>query len=195
MRKLLLVALAAVAALALVPVTAGGKSSSSSKATKVKDGVTTLKLDQGAVDALTSLGVAAASIKPAAASGTRFAFPVTGGALKQGPTGTIRHSGGIVLSKGSTQVRLRNFVIELDSSPQLTAQVGDTRVPILDLDAGGADIVAAKRYLIVSDVVGRLTQQAADALNQAFGTNAFQKGLTIGTADVVADTAGGGWRR
>ena len=191
MKKTVLAALAAVLALALAP----AAPAKHSKSTKVKDGVTTLKLDRGAVDALTSLGVSAAPIKPAAGSGTRLAFPVTGGSLTAGPAGTIRHSGGIVLSKGSTHVRLRNFVIELDSSPQLTAQVGSARVPILDLDASGADIVALRRYVLISDVVGRLTEDAADALNGAFGVTAFQKGLTLGTADVVADTTGAGWRR
>jgi hypothetical protein len=190
-RPLVLVAVAALAAaLALVP----AAEARSGKQTKVRDGVTTLKLDAGAVDALTSLGVSAAPIKPASASGTRLAFPVTSGALTAGPAGAIRHSGGIVLSKGSTHVRLRNFTIELDSTPRLTALVGNARVPILDLDASGADVVSSRRYVLITDVVGRLTATAAGALNDAFGVTAFEQGLTLGVADVVLDTSRGGWR-
>ncbi len=38
--------------------------------------------------------------------------------------------------------------------------------------------------IVVGNVVAKLTAGAAAALNQAFSTNAFTEGLTLGTATV-----------
>ena len=48
--------------------------------------------------------------------------------------GTIAHSGGISLTKGATKVELTDFEIGIDDTPELTALVGGTRVPILSVD-------------------------------------------------------------
>ena len=150
-------------------------------------GSTTLALDAGAASALSSLGVSAAPIKPARARSAGLAFPITGGKVNLSTlVGKITHSGGIALSKGSTRVALTRFTINVDSAPDLTARVGSDRVSILDLDVSGLTRRVSGRTITLGGVKATLTQAAADALNAAFGTTAFTKGLLLGTATVKA---------
>jgi hypothetical protein len=151
---------------------------------KLKGGATTLTLDQGAIDALSSLGIAAAPLSPATADGADLRFPLTTGRVKAKTlAGTIRHVGGLSLSRESTRVDLRNFVIDTKKAV-LTARVGNARVPILDLDLSDAEVTKKGKRLTVSGVKATLTQEAAGALNGAFATDAFKEGLLIGTAVV-----------
>ena len=76
-------------------------------------GATTLKLDAGAVAALTGLGVAPAPIAPAyALPSGELAFPITNAPFWALLSGTIKHSGGISLTAGATTVKLENFWID-----------------------------------------------------------------------------------
>jgi hypothetical protein len=150
-------------------------------------GATTLALDQGAAQALQSLNIQAAPIDPATAGGGGLSFPITGGkANAETFAGSIRHSGGIRLSRGDTVVDLTAFTIKVDSSPDLTARVGDARVSILDLDLSQLEASVRGRGIELSGVRATLTAAAAQALNQAFSTGAFEEGLLVGTATVSA---------
>ena len=95
--------------------------------------------------------------------------------------GSIFHSGGIALTKGSTRVELTAFRILIDSTPDLVASVGGSRVSILSLDLSGLKVAVQGRRITLSGVKAKLTKAAADALNQAFGTTAFKEGLVLGT--------------
>jgi hypothetical protein len=155
----------------------------------VTGGATSLALDPGAAAALQSLGVAASPIGPATAGDDgALQFPITGGTLQPAAlTGSISHSGGILLAKGSTKVALRKFEIVLDDTPTLSAKVGGDRVEILSLDLAGLTVTEGEDgTLVLGGVVGRLTAAAAGALNAAFGTDAFAEGLVLGTATVRA---------
>ena len=180
--------LALIAVLALAPAAAGA-----AKTKKIKlapRGATTLALDEGAAAALQSLGIAVAPLKPARAGDAGIAFPITAGKLDAKTyAGEIKHSGGLSLTRGSTRVDLRNFVINVDKAPDLTARVGDARVSILDLDLSDAAITAKGRKLTIAGVKATLTDDAAGALNAAFSTDAFQEGLEIGTATVSGRAA------
>jgi Htaa len=150
-------------------------------------GATTLALDQGAAQALESLNIQAAPIDPASAGGAGLSFPITGGkANARTFAGSIRHSGGIRLSRGDTVVDLTAFTIRVDASPDLTARVGDGRVSILNLDLSQLEASVRGRRVALSGVRATLTASAAQALNQAFSTDAFEEGLLIGTATVAA---------
>ena len=185
LRRLGLLALAAV--LALAPAASAAKKKSVKLAPK---GATTLALSDGAAAALQSLGIAAAPLKPARAGEAGLAFPITAGKLDAKTyAGQIKHAGGISLTRGSTRVDLRNFIINVDSAPDLTARVGTGRVRILDLDLSDAKIAKAGRKLTIADVKATLTDDAAGALNAAFGTDAFKTGLEIGTAAVSGRAA------
>ncbi len=152
------------------------------------EGDTTLALDEGAADALESLGIAPAPIAPATAGVDGIAFPITGGRVDtESLAGVIRHSGGISLTKDDTVVELKRFDINIDDKPDLTAKVGGDRVSILKLDLSGATIHVVDRSVTVSGVEARLTKAAADALNGAFETTAFTPGLLLGTATVSAE--------
>ena len=178
--------LALIAVLALAPAATAKK-----KTVKLAPkGATTLALSQDAAGALESLGISVAPLKPARAGEGGIAFPITAGKLNAKTyAGRIKHVGGLSLTRGATQVKLRNFWIDVDGSPNLTARVGDARVSILDLDLSGATITAKGRKLTIAGVKATLTGDAATALNQAFGTDAFTEGLEIGTATVSGRAA------
>lgn len=151
----------------------------------LRGGDTTLALDSGAVSALQSLGIAAAPLTPASAGDAGLEFPITGGKLDAASlAGRIRHSGGIALTRDAVRVELRDFTIVIDETPALTALVGGDRVEILSLDVSAIQRGGSGRQLTVSGVVARLTATAAQALNQAFATNAFTEGLVLGSATV-----------
>src|SRR4051794_4784448 len=134
-----------VAPLALAPAPAAAKKKSVKHAPK---GATTLALSDGAAAALQSLGIAAAPLKPARAGEEGIAFPVTAGKLNAKTyAGQIKHSGGLSLTRGATRVELRNFTINVDGAPDLTARVGNARVPILDLGLSQAKVSASGRKL------------------------------------------------
>ncbi len=185
LRRLGLVAL--VALLALAPAASAAKKKSVKLAPK---GATTLALSDGAASALQSLGIAAAPLKPARAGEDGLRFPITAGKLDAKTyAGQVKHVGGISLTRGDTVVALRNFVINVDSAPDLTARVGSSRVSILDLDLSDAEIARSGRKLTIAGVRATLTKAAADALNAAFETDAFTEGLEIGTATVSGRAA------
>ncbi len=153
-------------------------------------GATTLALDPGTAQALTSLGISAAPAAPASAGPAGLAFPITGGKVNARTlAGSITHSGGITLSKGSTAVTVTDFTIQSAPSPKLTAQLGTTRFDLATLDLSAAKTTVSGRTVSVGPVTVKLTTAAADALNQAFGTTAFAEGLTIGTATVAGTAA------
>ena len=146
-------------------------------------GATTLTLDPGAANALQSLGISAAPI-----GGSSLAFPITGGELNAKTfAGTIRHSGGIALTKGATTVQLTDFQIGIDSAPELTALVGGNRVPILTVDLSALKSDISGGTITLTGAALKLTAAAAGALNQAFATTAFTEGLLLGTATVRAN--------
>lgn len=175
----LAVALAAMMAIAIAP-------AASAKTLKVKKtGGTTLKIDASTAEALTSLGVSVAPIKPAKAAGGGVRFPVTGGMLDSKTlAGNIRHSGGLRFSNGTTTVDLTRFTINIDKNPDLVATVGGKRVSILNLDLSGLKNSSKGKSIKLSGVKASLTADAAAALNGAFGVTAFTEGLALGTASV-----------
>ena len=153
-------------------------------------GATTLRLDPAAGQALTDLGITPGVVGDATAGPDGLAFPITGGRVDAKTlAGTIPHSGGISLTKGSTRVELTDFTIGIDDSPSLSALVGGQRVEILTLDVSAIETDVRGRTIVVSGVVANLTAAAAGALNQAFDTSAFKEGLKLGTATVAGRTA------
>ena len=155
----------------------------------VEDGSTSLAVDPSAAAALASQGIAPGLIAPAAANPDgSLAFPITRGRVDAETfAGLIRHSGGLSLTKGSTRVELTRFDIGIDGSPQLTALVGGSRVPILNLDLSGLTQDVDGLGVTLGNVRATLTAEAAAALNQAFGTTAFSEGLLLGVATVRAE--------
>ena len=99
-------------------------------------GSTTLKLDSAVARALSANGVRVRPISPARGG---VSFPITGGSL-DGAAGTIEHSGGLKFSAGGKSLSARSFRIKLARKSTLSAQVGKSRVTLLNVDTSRARI-------------------------------------------------------
>jgi len=181
-------AVLAVAILAIAVAVPAFASAKSGKTLKLKaTGATTVKLEASTAEALTSLGISVAPVSPASAGSKGVKFPITGGKVNSKTlAGHINHSGGLRFSKGSTVVDLTKFTIKIDKKPDLVATVGGSRVSILSLDLSELKNSSKGKKIKLSGVKAALTADAAAALNAAFATTAFTKGLALGTASVSA---------
>ncbi len=158
--------------------------------TQVIGGKTLLKLDEDTAAALSDAGVKVeATGKATGPNGDGvLRFPIVGGKVDKDPLGgRIVHSGGLAFSAGSERVVVQRFVIDLDRGV-LTAEVAgtDQRIALLDLGAPKGGVKVSSERLVLKDVNAKLTAQAAAALNEAFDTDLFEKGLLIGEATVIA---------
>lgn len=147
-------------------------------------GATTLEVDPGTLGALTSLGVAPGVVSPAKLDGATYAFPIVNPLPNALRTGSVRHVGGISLTAGSTRVELTNFEIKLGKRLLYGKVNGAGPVPLLDLDYSGTSISLRRGVLKIGPVGTTLTAVAADALNDAFETDALSDETPIGTATI-----------
>lgn len=156
-------------------------------------GNTTVTLSSELVGALTTLGVTPAAIGYSRLRDGKINFPITDGDLDFGTAkGEITHAGGLKLSKGSTVVELRDFLIDTSgAAPIITGKVvaNDSfvgRVPLfeLTLPALALPLPTNNPYLTIPGVKVALSKTAADALNAIFGVTAFAQGIPVGTAQV-----------
>ncbi len=170
---------------------------------------TFLKLDGGFAGALTSAGITAAPLAPASDPNDTpdmgIRFPITQGKLIltfntatppviTGVRGTVGHVGGLKLTKGSTVVRARNFVIVANvattDTSKLTAQVNGKRIDFATVKFGGVPTISGNTVTVASAEL-RLTATAATALSQAFGAT-INADTLVGTAMVKARLVGKG---
>jgi hypothetical protein len=147
-------------------------------------GSTTLDVDPGTLGALTSLGVSPGVVPPATLTGARYAFPITNSLRNALRTGVVRHTGGISLTAGATTVRLTDFAINLPKRQLFGLVNGAGPVALLDLDYSRLRIAFRNGRIEIGPVGTTLTQGAADALNQAFGTSALSDSTVLGDATV-----------
>jgi hypothetical protein len=171
------------------------------------DGVdTAVALDQGFVDALSSLGLTPGVTGTATLVDGSLRFPITGGnvdyydpneSYRPYVQGVINHDGsGITLTAGDIVVGLSDFEIDPGTS-RLTGTVtangaevgkdvfifnldGSTLNP-LETDADGNALLQGTTVLISSD--------AAALLNETFGTDAITDKLVVGIATITAKAA------
>jgi hypothetical protein len=171
------------------------------------DGVDTqVTLDQGFVDAITSLGLTPGVLGTATLTDGVLAFPITGGNVdyydpnedyRPYVQGSISHDGsGISLSAGDIVVELTDFRIDPGTSQlfgTVTAngeKVGDdiyifnldgSTLNPLETDADGNAVLEGTTVLISPD--------AAALLNSTFGTDAVTDQLVVGIAKITARAA------
>jgi hypothetical protein len=119
------------------------------------------------------------------------AFPITGGSIDPATAaGRISHSGGLALRAGGARDALRNFRVHVGSRRAiLTARVGKGRLTVLSLSLDNAKVVRRGLGTTVRGVRALLSGQAAKALNAAFRTHLFTRGLPIGKVTVRARPA------
>jgi hypothetical protein len=184
-KRIRIIALGAIVAalLALAP--------AASAKVQLAGGSTTLKVASGTAAALQSNGVSLRPLNPARVRGGGVAFPITGGSIDPASAaGRIDHSGGLALRAGGTRVALRNFRVHVGSKRAiLTAQVGNGRLTALSLSLAKAKVVRNGLGTTVRGVQALLSGEAAKALNAAFQTDLFARGLPIGKVTVRATPA------
>jgi hypothetical protein len=157
-------------------------------------GVTSVQLSMDFIDALGSLNLTPAALAPGTLSEGVARFPIAGAGLDQATLkGDVFHVGGLSLTnEGGTIVQLFNFIIDTTGEQAvLTGLVAIdddlvARVPLFNLDLTNAQVKPSPFSLAIRNVAMSLTADAATALNNAFGVNAFAEGFNIGTADVTA---------
>ena len=184
------IAAAAAVVLALAPATLAADVSNTVALKKAGD--TRLRLDAKTGTTLRNLGIAVTPVKPSRVARGAVVFPITSGRVdpKLVDGALINHSGGLRLASGRTRVDLRNFRIRITSSQAtISAAVGRTRATIINLDLSKAKITRPALNLRIRNVGVRLNATGASALNEAFGTRAFKRGLKLGTAVVNARLA------
>ena len=184
-------AIVALVVLALSATTAQSAERHNGKTIALSGGKTWLKVDKDTAAALSDAGVeveaTGAAEGPTAERPYTFAFPIVGGKVDKDPLGgKIVHSGGLSFSADSESVVVKRFVIDLDRGV-LTAKVAGTgqRIALLRLGAPDGMKVGDGR-IVLRGVDAKLTAQAAKALNEAFDTDLFARGLLIGEATVIA---------
>jgi len=175
----------------LIPVIAAGAllaaAPAAQAAVDLSGGTTRLTLDRGTAAALGDLGVTLAPTGAASARGRHVRFPVSGGAIDPATAaGTIRHRGGLRLSAGGKRLVLKNYVVKVGRRITLSAQVGGSRVTILDL-TGRPRVSRSGFGTSVAGLTAKLNRAAARALNATFGVTAFRAGLPLGTVRVQAE--------
>ena len=165
---------------------------------------TQVALDQGFLDALTSLGLTPGVTGGATLTEGVLAFPITGGNVdyydpaedyRPYVQGTIEHTGsGITLTAGETVVGLSDFVIDPGSNSKLTGTVtanGETvgeNIPLFTLDGTTLNPLTQDEagHAVLEGTTVLISPEAAELLNATFGTDAVTDELVVGIAKITA---------
>ncbi len=119
-----------------------------------------------------------------------YGFPITGGNPNlSGPSGDIRHSGGIdFVSTRGRHLEIGKFDISLSDGIVYATEVNfaPQRIPVLDLDLSGLSVSKSRDATVLSGIKVRLDKVAAGALNATFGIALPTDGsLVFGSAKVT----------
>jgi hypothetical protein len=190
----------------------GSKDSSSSSAPKpvaaldeVQGKSTAIKLDQGFIDALTTL-----KLTPGVTGDGQLTddgslvFPITGGnvtVFKPGQVspyviGQLQHvTSGLTLTAGDTTVKLSNFNVD----PGVSRVYGDVEVNgqsaaksafLFQLDGRTLEPLKTEGTdAILTGTQVKISPVAAELLNQTFNTDAVTPDLLVGVATITVDTS------
>jgi len=207
-RRLIGVAALAVAAL---PLAACGSSSSGApqpvaRVDSLTGESTSIALDKGFTDALTSLKVAPGVVGTATLQGSSVVFPITGGSVrvfKKGEVvpyviGEIQHEGsGLSLTAGGTKVELTNFNVDpgvqrVYGDVTVNGKVAATSAYVFTLD--GATLKPLTTSGDTATLTGtkvEISPVAAPLLDSTFKTDAVKAGLLVGIATIKVSTTPG----
>jgi hypothetical protein len=142
----------------------------------IKSGKTSISLDSGTVNALLKDGFLTTPTGKAKFKDFVFSFPVTGGTFANAGKGTLRHAGGIKVTRKAKHITIRNLVIKLHSSSGTAVVSGHGRMSALTLgppQGGSAHSVI--------DYSVSLSKPLIKVLDKKFHTKAFKKHPTLGT--------------
>ncbi|GAA4698152.1 hypothetical protein [Nocardioides conyzicola] len=164
---------------------------------------TAIKLDQGFVDALTSLKLTPGVVGTAKLEDGSLIFPITGGnvtVFKPGQVspyviGQIQHEGsGLSLTAGGTKVELTNFNVDPGVSRvygdvTVNGKVAVTNAFLFQLDGRTLEPLKTDGgNAILTGTKVEISEDAAPLLNQTFKTDAVKPGLLVGIATITVNT-------
>lgn len=165
---------------------------------------TAVTLDQGFVDALTTLKLAPGVLGKATLTDGVVSFPITGGHVTYYKPGTedpyvqgeIDHNGsGLSLTAGTTEVDLTNFVIdpgtsELHGDVSVGGKIAVEDALLFNLDGKTLKPLQTgpNNTAILDGTTVTLSDDAAKLLNDTFKTDAVKGGLVIGISKITINT-------
>jgi hypothetical protein len=168
-------------------------------------GNTSVALDKGFTDALTSLGLTPGVLGTATLNNGAVAFPITGGSVvywspksKYRPyvQGIIEHDGsGLSLAAGGTTVGLSNFTVNPGNSKlygdvTVNGAVAATQAYLFDLHGGTLKPLKLDgNNAILTGTTVHISPDAAALLNKTFGTDKVPAELLVGVATITAQIA------
>jgi hypothetical protein len=167
---------------------------------------TAVALDSGFVEALGQLKLTPAPVGSAQISKAGVAsFPITGGNVTYYTPGTespyvqgeIDHDGsGLSLTGAGKTVELTDFAVDpgksvLTGKVTVDGQVAAESAPLFFLDGRTLEPLETNDNgtAVLEGTTVKLKQEAADLLNQTFGTDALKAGFVIGIAKITVNTA------
>ena len=164
---------------------------------------TQITLDQGFLDALTSLKLTPGTVGQATLQGADLSFPITGGnvtVFEKGEVspyviGQVQHVGsGLSLAAGGTKVELTNLNVD----PGVSRVYGDVSVNgkvavqsafLFQLDGRTLKPLETQgNEAILEGTKVEVSPDAAGLLNQTFKTKAVKAGLLVGVAKITVAT-------
>jgi hypothetical protein len=129
--------------------------------------------------ALKGAGVKIGAIAPATSASTGVVLPITGGSVDVDTlAGTVEQGGGLKYTAKSKTVELTDIVIDT-SAKQLSANVGGTETPVMDLQLGPVNQTGTA---IEADVTLTLNSDG----EQALGIADLKSGMPMGTGVIQA---------
>ena len=167
---------------------------------------TAVALDSGFVDALGTLKLEPGTVGNAELTKAgSLVFPITGGNVKYYKPGSISpyvqgeidHDGsGFSLTGGGKTVELTYFVVDpgksvLTGTVTVDGKEAAASAPLFFLDGRTLEPLKANDdgTAVLAGTTVKLKQEAADLLNETFGTDALEAGLVIGVAKITVNTA------
>jgi hypothetical protein len=166
---------------------------------------TAVALDAGFVKALGTLKLTPAPLGDGTISKEGLAsFPITGGnvtyytpgSVSPYVQGEIDHDGsGLSLTGGGKTVELTDFVVDpgksvLTGKVTVDGKVAAESAPLFFLDGRTLKPLETEgSTAILEGTTVKLKDEAAQLLNQTFGTDALKGGLVIGVAKITVNTA------
>jgi hypothetical protein len=166
---------------------------------------TAVALDEGFVEALGTLGLTPAPVGDANIENGSARFPITGGNVTYFEPGTVNpyvqgqvdHDGsGLSLtSEDGKVVELTDFVVDpgasvLTGTVTVDGEEAAASAPLFFLDGRTLEPLRTTEdgRAVLEGTTVKLKAEAADLLNQTFGTDALQEGLVIGIAKITIET-------
>lgn len=165
---------------------------------------TAVTLDAGFVEALGALELTPAPLGDAELSRGVASFPITGGTVTYYKPGTespyvqgmIAHDGsGLSLTGAGKTVELTDFAVDpgksvLTGKVAVDGEVAAESAPLFFLDGRTLKpLRTGDGTAVLEGTTVKLKQEAADLLNQTFGTDALAGGFVVGVAKITVNTA------